>query len=251
MSMSFERYTRVRERLIELYEIIVGRIYEVWIAPASLMSIEQIRNRETITLGDSSTYDDEYTDYQKRRLTIKMICDKLDTINSHRDIGFIDANNSVVEIYESVQEYIRLWLEIRRDIEHFQTATIDELRRLEGIAYLVFPIYKQVKSFSNKLKLKEMTETSKSEGAYGLAGLGSIMMVESMGGPKLLEEISFVSHIDDYENASDLSSANISSYENMKLSNLAASIVKETEEDKLDLILGLDDSASSWVTGLE
>lgn len=246
MSMSFTRYKFVRDKLIELYSIITGRHYEVWITPASMMTLEQLRERETFTLGDSVPYDEYYTEFQKRRITIAGLTKYLDNLDNSQDIGFINPNKTVVEIYEGIQEYISLWLEVRRDAHNFNTPLISELRKLERVAYLVFPHYKRLKTFSTNEKLRELADSDTRMARVGLAGLGSILSMSSLNSTPQEEELSFISHIDNFENANDFSSPNVSSVTPSKLTGIAAEVV--TKANAIDNLLGGDNSnPDSWI----
>ena len=200
--ITHSRYCYVRERIFELYNIIANRAYPVWIAPRNMMSLEQLRDRSEYTQDGFANDVDFYNTQQLRQMKIPQMVDLLEHITTPSDIGFSNANKVVVEIYESIQEYIRLWCEIITSNMGLSSPPRTELRALESLAYLIFPVYKSVKPFTinqnNREKFKNDTALEK----RGLAGFGVLFAMGGMNGPTEPNEYSFVSYLDDLDNVS-------------------------------------------------
>lgn len=198
--MSFDRYDLVRDRLLYLFNILNNRTYGVWITPNNMMSIDEIRNREITVFEDSGVDEDFYSTTQLRQFKIRQLLPFLPNFNGHEEIGFNNPASTVVEIYESIQEYICLWTEVMRNAPEFSNPPISELRNLENLAYLIFPIYKQVKPMRDRLKNEEVAEADKLLNREGLAGLSVLFSSNSALGMVKQEELSFISYLDRYEN---------------------------------------------------
>lgn len=191
MSMTQSRYMHIRERVFFLYNILNNRMYGVWVAPKTLMSIEEIRDRST-TVNEGSIPDSNYfNEYQIRKLTIPTIIDLLPNVMGPNDLGFDNAGVVVTEIYESIQEYISLWCEIMTNAPEFKTPSTTELRYLETLAYHIFPLYKKIKPYKVDADIERQMREDKALNRRGLLGLGVLF-----GYNKKMGEISFVSHLD-------------------------------------------------------
>lgn len=197
--MSHSRYTQVRERILELYQIIAFRAYPVWIAPRSMMSLDDLRNRHEYTQDGFANDSDFYNTQQLRSMKIPQIVDLLEHITSPNELGFNNANKVVVEIYESIQEYIRLWCEIMMSNLGFSSPPRKELRALESLAYLIFPTYKAVKHFTVNQRKREQFRNDSALEKRGLAGFAVLFAMNSLGVKDNPDEYSFVSYLDNMD----------------------------------------------------
>jgi len=200
MMMLPVRYTTVREQLIWLFNIINHRSYKVWIAPRVMMSMEQLRDRPEYHKEGFVNDTNFYGETQLRGMKIPQLLPLMENMTSMKDIGFAKPNTTVVEIYESIQSYISLWCEISRTAPEFSIPPRSELRLLEQLAYLVFPIYKQVKPFARNSAHRELFKEDPELNKRGLAGLGALFAMNRLGTGGY-EEISWVSHLDDLESS--------------------------------------------------
>lgn len=194
------RYEVVRARLIELYNILSFQTYPVWIAPETLMTTEQLRGRYEQRNEGFANDVNYFTEPQLRELRIPKLMGMLENIDSHEKLGFSNANRVVVEIYESIQEYLSLWCEIIRT-NCWRYPPMEELRKLENIAYLIYPKYKVIKPFKVNQEIREKYRDDAMHNAQGLMGMGALFMMHRMGTGKGEEDYSFVSHLDDLNSA--------------------------------------------------
>lgn len=194
MSMTQSRYMFIRERAFFLYNILNNRMYGIWVAPKTLMTLEEVRNRG-VSNNEGSLADHNYfNEFQLRRMNIPAIIDILPNVMHQDDIGFENAGDTVLEIYESIQEYISLWCEIIVNAPEFKTPPKSELRYLEALAYHIFPLYKSIKPYKVDNDLQKQIREDESLNRKGLLGLGILF-----GFNKKVGEISFVSHLDELE----------------------------------------------------
>lgn len=195
MSITYSRYEAIRQRIFKLYNILQNRVYKVGVTPAMTMDMDELRDRELITRDDVLGDHLFFEEYQFRDMTIPNIMDILQYLQSNEEIPFQDANTAVIEIYESIQEYIQLFVEIAMSAPEFRTPPLDELRRLESVAYLIFPTYRKVKKYH---AIKDMYRSKKevndmATSFNALAGLFGITSGEQGPGK---DNIVFISHLD-------------------------------------------------------
>jgi len=194
------RYCVVRARLIELYNLLSFQAYPVWIAPETLMTTEQLRGRyEQVNEGFANDHN-FFSEPQLRELKVPRIMDILEHIDSPDKLGFKNANKNVVEMYESIQEYLALWCEIIRT-NCWRYPPMEELKKLESVAYLLYPKYKLIKPFRVNQEVREKYRDDAMHNAQGLMGMGALFMMHRMGTGKGEDDYSFISHLDDLNSA--------------------------------------------------
>lgn len=206
MSLFLDRYKEIRTRLIKLHKVISNRLYKVYVTPAMRMTVEQIRDRTEYTqegfVGDSNYFNE----YQPIDLTMAGIIDILPNLVNERDLGFMEAHKSVVDIYESIQEYLQLWVELRSKAPEFKIPPINELRNLECLSYSIFPIYKKIKGYlNNTIYLKPVT-TEEEAANYAMMTLESLFGMSAIGRSKD-NRINFVSHLNYIDGGDELTNA--------------------------------------------
>lgn len=196
MSMSQSRYEFLRNRANELFNILNHRGYEVWIAPRTTMSIEQLRDRYELKREGFANDTDFFSTPQKRIMKVPQLIDILPNISSlsKSEIGFGRPNYAVVEIYETIQEYIALWCEFLNNAPEFGSPPRSELRLLEGLAFYLFPLYKEIKPFRQK---QDVIQQMRDERAVNKVGLMGLSMLFNYSGVD--DDFSFVSHLDALE----------------------------------------------------
>ena len=175
MAMTLSRYREVREKLVKLYRILSYQTFPVYITPTALMSVEELRTRPMYSREGFANDVDYYSRHELRHMQIPNIIDIIPNLTSENDIGFQNPNESLVMIYESIQEYIALWVEIMRDAPEFQHPPIEELRSLEDLAYLVYGGYEKIKPYLNRMSDYRAYEDDKVLKARGLGGLVALL----------------------------------------------------------------------------
>lgn len=232
--MTESRYNALRLRVFHLFNILNNRQYELWITPATMMTTEQLRDRyerREEGFANDTTY---YSDHQARRMKIPQIISMLPNCTSSNDLGFRNANDAVVEIYESIQEYISLWCELRVNAPEFPTPPDEELRYLESLAYYIFPMYKKIKPFKMNDEIRRQLIQDQALNRKGLTGLGMLF-----GYSAKVEEISFISHLD------SLSTNNLMSVESFMDDRQVASTIRAS--DSLGMIETVNHDDSDWL----
>lgn len=197
MSLPLSRYNFIRSRLIELYNILNNRLYGVYLTPKMMMTLDQLRDRVEYTQEGFANDFHYLEDYQERKLTIPKIIDLLPNMVSEDELGFRNPNKVVVEIYESIQEYIQLWVELYRNAPEFPTPSLDELRQLELLAYTLFGKYKRIKPFLQNAETRRFAKDADTAHKRNLAVLASLLSFTPMGHDD--GGISFISHLDDIQ----------------------------------------------------
>lgn len=195
MSLALSRYNYIRERLIFLYNILNNRLYTVCVKPSMLMSIEELRDRPFYYQEDFVNDTGYYDEYQERKFTIPKIIEILPNLMDGERPRFRNANEAVTEIFESIQEYLRLWVELVSKANEFQMPPMSELRNLELLAYSVFDDYKAIKGFNDSRHLYRQVKNDEEANRRNLVGLGVLLGMNAVGyGDDT--GLSFISHLD-------------------------------------------------------
>jgi len=194
MAMLVGRYNVVRERLIQLYQILEFQSFQVWVAPEFLMTTEELRTRETHWkegFANDSTF---YETPTLRSMKVTQMLRILPNLRSYRDLGFKNPNKNIVLLYESLQEYLSLWVETILE-QRWLYPSLTELNALQNLAYLIFTPYKQIKPYLRDQELNERFKNDQALNAKGLAGFAALFGMYSIG-TQGSAEISFVSHLE-------------------------------------------------------
>lgn len=185
--MNVERYTVVRERLVELFKIITEKTWPVVIPRSNLISVELLKK---INERDPYGALDRLEELGERNLTIQRLCDAFVIMDDEVQLGFQKPRRDTVEIYLIIQEYLRLWVEIKTDFSWFNSPPLEELEILEKIAKFVFNAYRSYK----------MEEITDSFGGYQAEDMSlfNILKAQMVYGADIREGISFISYLSSY-----------------------------------------------------
>ncbi|QDH47133.1 hypothetical protein PQC06_gp029 [Aeromonas phage LAh10] len=192
--MIYERYNAVRKRLIELHKAMTKYTYDVVAPPSAFMQMEELKDtveRERYKIGL-----DRLGDLVERPMTIMKMASAISINGDDSQIHFRWPRRDIPDIYENIQEYIKLWLEIKTDYAWLKAASLEELEYLEAVAKFVFGPYKEYRA--GKIN-KEINRGG--TGSDLLDALTGVWMLGEEG----MQEISFVSHIALYREANGIS----------------------------------------------
>lgn len=196
IGLPLSRYNAIRSRLLVLFNILNNRLFEVWLTPQMMMSLEDMRDRPEYTQEGFANDTGYYTEYQNRHMKIPMIIDILPNMASEADIGFNNPTRVIPEIYESIQEYLQLWCELYRKAPEFPCPPMEELRKLELLAYTLFGQYKRIKPYQERREQRMAFKNSQAADKRGVLGLMALLGMKAMGHNDQ-DGISFISHLDE------------------------------------------------------
>lgn len=181
-------YRKVSSELIKLYEFITDTHFPV-IAPRSVfLTTEQLEKLEKFPPAGGLS---RFTKRMEVDVSIEKIMHAYEIGGDTFEMGFKYPKRDIPIIYEAIQEYIRLWVDIKINAVGYNTATIEELRALERVSRSLFGIYKYYREEEEEERLKSndgMTD-------YSLANVAMALMQFGGGEAKGL---SFVSYVDQY-----------------------------------------------------
>lgn len=206
MSLSLDRYKELRSRLIYLHKVIEYRVYTVYVTPAMRMTVDQIRDRTEYVQEGFVSDTNYYNEYQPIQLRMGGIIEILPNLAHEKDLGFMDANKSVVNIFETIQEYLQLWVELRSKAPEFRIPPLNELRNLECLSYSVFPVYKRIKSYLNNAIFRTPVNSEEEAANYAMLTLESLFGMTAIGRNKD-NTINFVSHLNHIDGGDELDNA--------------------------------------------
>lgn len=186
--METERYNYIRKELVELHRILTEETFEVAIPLSSFMSLKQLENaRENPPLTGFETLEIPV----ERPFTILRLLQAVQIMGDHLNIGFRHARRDVPRIYESIQTWIKYWVEIKVNAGYLRSPSVEELELIEKLAKHVFGTYAHYhyEKINKTLHIPDMANAS----------LLDILKGRMMYGTDIDEQLSYISHLDEYK----------------------------------------------------
>lgn len=192
--MHTERYVHIRKELVRLYKVLTEHTYVVVIPLSSFLTLRQLehaKEKPPITGFESLEIPVE------RPFTIARLLDAVDVMGDELSIGFRFPRKDIPEIYTTIQDWIRYWIEIKREASYFRTPDIGELALIERLAKYVFGAYAHYhhEKINNTLNVN----------AHDDMTLLDILRGKMMFGSDIDEPISFISYVDEWRSTSGYS----------------------------------------------
>lgn len=194
--LDIRRYNAIREELIKLHNILNNRLYPVRVTPSMLMTVDELRNRETFMRDDVISAGDHYEDYMEIQMECHRIVKILPNLVRERDLGFARPNDHIVEIFESAQQYLRLWVEVASNAGDFRIPPLDELRELESLAYALYPEYKKIKKFFQLKDYYGNKEEKARQEQDAFLSLAALFGLQSGVDGARDDSVDFISHLE-------------------------------------------------------
>jgi len=194
--MDVHRFKHVRERLVALYKMMTEYTYSVVAPPGSFLTYKQLRVVENApTFRGMEVLGRPI----ERQMTITKMALAIGISQEECNLAFSRPSQDLIEIYEGIQEYIMLWLEVKRNLGWLQTASLEELSALEAVAKYIFSPYTEYKA-------REQAD------AFGRSSTGEFTLTDALKGIWIYgssgsEDYSFISHIALYKEEMGLTTA--------------------------------------------
>lgn len=181
-------HNKVRAELVRLYKLMTQRYYPV-IAPRSVfLTTEQLEQLEkNPPVGGLA----RFSRLIETSVTIEKIIIAYEIGDVDFEMGFRHPSRDIPIIYETIQESIRLWIDIKMNSYSYKTASIEELRAMEKVARNLFSSYRHY----YRENIREELNSTKKQTEFSMANLYISMLKYGQDGP---DDISFVSYIDKY-----------------------------------------------------
>ena len=182
----FDHYRKTRKDLVTLYKVIKERYFSV-VAPRSVFfTTEQL---ERMVRNPPPGGMERFSNPVDTLKNIEDIMHAYEIGGDDFTMNFKRPSVDVPIIYETIQEYIRLWIDVKINAYGYKTPSINELRALENVSRSLFGVYKY---YHHRDRLKRYDGVSESsEFALVNAVMGGFMLGEP-------DELSFISYIDNY-----------------------------------------------------
>lgn len=188
MNSGLNHYRKARAKLVELYEIMTQRYFTV-IAPRYVfLTTEQL---ERLEKNPPVCGLEPFTRNIEMDVSIERIINAYEIGDDSFEMGFRYPSRDISVIYETIQESIRLWIDVKINSYGYKTADLKELRAMELVAKRLFYAY----SFYYKEEVNSEIETGTNITESGFANMYLGMLKYGREDPT---EISFVSYIDNY-----------------------------------------------------
>lgn len=193
--MSQERYIAVRERLIELFPLITEYTYDVVASPSIFLSLKRLKE---ISEADDRLIGTEIIgNVVERQINIPKMAQAISLNGEYTEMAFRYPSRAIPQIYEGIQEYIKLWIEVKTDYGWLPTPSLEELGELEAVAKFIFTAYKEY--YFAKIA-KQSGYKADATGTMQSA----LMSIWMFGKDALQEDISFISYIALYKESQGL-----------------------------------------------
>lgn len=183
-----EHYAKVRAELVRLYKMITSKPFPV-IAPRSVfLSTEQLEALEkNPPVGGLSRFSRVVETY----VTIEKIIRAYDIGDDDFELGFTRPSRDIPIIYEALQEYVRLWIDVKLNTYNYGTASLEELRAIEKVTRSLFHPYRHY----YRERVRGEMEKGGNKESLGMANFFLSMLSYGQEGP---DDISYVSYVDSY-----------------------------------------------------
>ncbi len=185
--MEISRYRATRAELCQLWEQLRFRRYQMIFPRAAMHSLEDLENVERRSFTQDHDHDFLLRPTMQK-ITVEEMAVIIPNLKTPKAMGYGDPSKSS-EIYNAVQRYLTLWLDIIVETPEFYHPPIDELYKLESVAQWTYTMHavQVIREEEEKGKIQH------SETAFPLLQL----MNGIHRGLKPIDEVaSFVSHLD-------------------------------------------------------
>lgn len=192
--MEIERYTYLRKELIRLYTVLTEQTFTVVIPLSSFLTLKQLENaRDNPPISGFESLEIPV----ERPFTIARLLTAVDVMGDELEIGFRYPRKDIPEIYTSIQDWIRYWIEIKREAGYLRTPDLSELALIERLAKYVFSAYSHYhhEKINNTLHVNTQSEMT----------LLDILKGKMMFGTDIDEPISFISYVDEWRSTTGYS----------------------------------------------
>ena len=186
--MRTERYNTLRKELIRIYKVLTERTFVVYIQPTAFLSLKQLENaKERPPLTGFETYETMV----ERPYTIAYLLRAFDIMGDKINMGYRFPREDIPVVYETVQDWIRYWIEIKQGCPYIATPSIEELSLIEQVARHAFTGYAHYyhERINDSMRVYNKKELS----------LLDVLRGKMQFGDAVTEPISYISHIDQYK----------------------------------------------------
>lgn len=198
--METERYTFLRKELIRLYSILTGQTFVVVLPLSSFMTLKQLdRAKESPPLTGFETLEMAV----ERPFTVLKLLTAVDIMGDELQLGFRHPRQDIPFLYNSIQDWIRYWIEIKTNAGYLRTPDIGELELIERLAKYIFRAHAH---YYHENVNKTLHVTHSSEMTLVDILRGKMMFGEGVG-----ESLSYVSYLDDYKSSTGYSGSSYNS----------------------------------------
>lgn len=186
--MELERYRFLQTELIRLHKVLTEYTFSVILPLSSFLTLRQldkVKDNPPITGFESLEIPVE------RPYTIEHILKAVDIMGDELQIGFRYPRKDIPVIYTSIQDWIRYWIEIKRDWGYLRTPDIGELELIERLAKHIFSYYAHY-YYENVNKILHVNSNEE-------LTLLDVLKGRMMFGDAMDNGISFISYVDEYK----------------------------------------------------
>lgn len=191
--MIAQSYPEYRQKLIELYKKLAKRQYAMVLPRELLLDDEQIEGRYQISRNGLVGDGQFFTRPIDMGLSVEKLIEIIPRARTPNSLAFRNPERDAVEVYENVQEFVRIWTEIMRAFPYYSSPSIRELYSLETVSSWAFPTY----SYYKKRAFMRQNEVDSSKGDVEVINsLVNVILNNNFLAKEDSAENSFISYTD-------------------------------------------------------
>lgn len=197
--MELERYTFLRKELVRLHSVLTEYTFSVVLPLSSFLTLKELdRAKDSPPITGFETLELPV----ERPYTIEMILRAVDIMGDELSLGFRHPRKDIPLIYDSIQDWIRYWIEIKRNWGYLRSPDIGELELIERLAKYIFKAHSH---YHHEKINKTLHVASREE-----MTLVDVLRGRMMFGDDLDAGISFISYVDEYKSDTGVRSGMVS-----------------------------------------
>lgn len=182
------RYMYVRDELIKLHNIIMNQSFEV------ILPLTHFLNKQKLEYLEKNPPINGFGALEAPTCRPYPICKILTAfaiMDGEVQLDFRHPRNDIPLIYNTIQDWIRYWIEIKRGAGYLRTPSIEELELIEKLGRYVFAAYKHYHYEKINKTLHVPTTADMT--------LLDVIKGRMMYGDDIDNDISYVSYLDEYK----------------------------------------------------
>lgn len=186
--MDTSRYMYVRGELLKLYNIIQNQSFEV------ILPLTHFLNKQKLEFLEKNPPINGFGVLETptcRPYPISRILTAFAIMEDEVQLDFRHPRHDIPLIYNTIQDWIRYWIEIKRGAGYLRTPSIEELELIEKLGRYVFSSYKHYHYEKiNKTLHVPTTDTMT---------LLDVIKGRMMYGDDIDTDLSYISYLDEYK----------------------------------------------------
>lgn len=188
--MNTERFMYVRTELIKLYRIITKQTFVVYLPLSSFLTLSQLEHmRDNPPIQGFEMLEQPI----ERPYTIDNLLRAIKITDGNVNIGFRNPRQDIPLMFDTIQNWVKYWCEIKGGAPWVRTPPISELALIEKLGRHIFGHYKHY-------HYEKINDTLNIQSQESITLL-DILKGRMMFGEDIDNDISYISYLDEYKSS--------------------------------------------------